>query len=259
MPKTCLSLLCALALLLGMTACGSRSAERQSDAAQPTVEERTPAGSVDELPIPRGEDTTEAENLEDAAKLEEDAKPEEDAAADVPEKPSEAVQETPQPANPETPQPANPETPQPSDSGSEAVSGLDAQIAAIRTQYQDIVFDTNLEVRTFGDAATVYLRDGEIVSVAAYYMEDPDAISPKSWTEHYYFNGSSGAPFFAFIERTGYDGWSELRLYFDGRTLLRWIEDDGTPHDNDQSSDYADYYYEEGCLAYANALAALSQ
>ena len=136
---------------------------------------------------------------------------------------------------------------------------FDAQIAAIRTQYQDIVFDTNLEVRTFGDAATVYLRDGEIVSVAAYYMEDPDATSPKSWTEHYYFNGSSGAPFFAFIERTGYDGWSELRLYFDGRTLLRWIEDDGTPHDNDQNSDYADYYYEEGCLAYANALAALSQ
>ena len=45
MPKKYLSLLCALALLLGMTACGSRSAERQSDAAQPTVEERTPADS----------------------------------------------------------------------------------------------------------------------------------------------------------------------------------------------------------------------
>ena len=51
---------------------------------------------------------------------------------------------------------------------------------------------------------------------------------------------------------------SVLRLYFDGRTLLCWIEDDGAPHDNDGSSDYADYYYEEGCLAYANATTALS-
>ena len=51
---------------------------------------------------------------------------------------------------------------------------------------------------------------------------------------------------------------SVLRLYFDGRTLLRWIEDDGAPHDNDGSSDYADYYYEEGCLAYANATTSLS-
>ena len=70
--------------------------------------------------------------------------------------------------------------------------------------------------------------------------------------------GDGGAPFFVFVEREGYDGWRELRLYFDGRTLLRWIEDDGAPHDNDGSSDYADYYYEEGCLAYANATTALS-
>lgn len=70
--------------------------------------------------------------------------------------------------------------------------------------------------------------------------------------------GDGGAPFFVFVEREGYDGWRELRLYFDGRTLLRWIEDDAAPHDNDGSSDYADYYYEEGCLAYANATTALS-
>lgn len=69
---------------------------------------------------------------------------------------------------------------------------------------------------------------------------------------------AAAAPFFVFVEREGYDGWRELRLYFDGRTLLCWIEDDGAPHDNDGSSDYADYYYEEGCLAYANATTALS-
>jgi hypothetical protein len=85
-----------------------------------------------------------------------------------------------------------------------------------------------------------------------------DAVTPKSWTEHYHFSGDGGAPFFVFVEREGYDGWRELRLYFDGRTLLCWIEDDGAPHDNDRSSDYADYYYEEGCLAYANATTALS-
>lgn len=166
-----------------------------------------------------------------------------------------------QPQEPEEASPAEPETAQPAVTKPprEAASDdLDAKIEAIRAQYKSIVFDVNLEARTFGDAATVYLRNGGIVSVASYHMEDPDAVTPKSWTEHYHFSGGAGAPFFVFVEREGYDGWRELRLYFDGRTLLRWIEDDGAPHDNDGSSDYADYYYEEGCLAYANATTALS-
>ena len=86
-----------------------------------------------------------------------------------------------------------------------ASDDLDAKIEAIQAQYQSIVFDVNLEARTFGDAATVYLRNGGIVSVASYHMEDPDAVTPKSRTEHYHFSGGAGAPFFVFVEREGYD------------------------------------------------------
>ena len=73
-----------------------------------------------------------------------------------------------------------------------------------------------------GERLRYYNEDGQIMKVLVY----PTLSSDNVYEEYYYWNG---ALFFAYIWT---DNESELYYYRDGM-LIRWIDEDGTCHDND--------------------------
>lgn len=73
-----------------------------------------------------------------------------------------------------------------------------------------------------GERLRYYNEDGQIMKVLVY----PALSSDNVYEEYYYWNG---ALFFAYIWK---DNESELYYYRDGM-LIRWIDEDGTCHDND--------------------------
>ena len=73
-----------------------------------------------------------------------------------------------------------------------------------------------------GERLRYYNKDGQIMKVLVY----PSLSSDGVYEEYYYWNG---ALFFAYIWK---DDESELYYYRDGM-LIRWIDTDGTCHDNE--------------------------
>lgn len=73
-----------------------------------------------------------------------------------------------------------------------------------------------------GERLRYYNEDGQIMKVLVY----PALSSDNVYEEYYYWNG---ALFFAYVWK---DNESELYYYRDGM-LIRWIDEDGTCHDND--------------------------
>ena len=118
------------------------------------------------------------------------------------------------------------------------VMDQEAKIQQIRAWYQNIVLDANLERRTYGDAADVYLQKGTIVSITEYHQLNDD-FEPAMETVHYYYH--NGVPFFVFIE---YDHceYEEVRLYFDNGQLIRWKIDGNDPKDNIPNAEWQSYY-----------------
>lgn len=165
------------------------------------------------------------------------------------------VSPTPVSPTPVSPTPVTPQPQQPTAVTPTQPTGTDvaAQVEQIRAWYQAIVFDTNLEAHTFGDAATVYLQNGQIVSVAE-YQQIRDAVNPATVTIHYYYR--NGVPFFVFFEYENYSEYDEVRLYFADGQLIRWIIDQNAPNDN-VPNDMWQAYYGAANTVYRNAQEAL--
>lgn len=146
----------------------------------------------------------------------------------------------PEPQAPElgTPEPEPPIADPPAQPIQPTTVDVEAEVAQIRNWYQAIVSDPNLEAEHFGDAATVYLQNGQVVSVAEYRQLN-DAVDPATVTVHFYYR--NGEPFFVFME---YDNaqYDEVRLYFAGGELIRWIIDKNAPYDNVPNAEWQGYY-----------------
>lgn len=212
-----LALVLSLALLAG---CGSN---------RPTA--NTPI-----LPLPKEETPVTTAPQQTIPVLPESTQPEIPAeTAPMPEATTEAVTEPP------TTAPTVKPTPAPADDHS-------AQIEQIRTWYRQIVSDSALNAETFGDAATVYWKDGQIFCVAEYHQLN-DAVDPAFAEIRYYYHNDT--PFFVFIQyqNTQYD---EVRLYFAGGQLIRWIIDQNAPQDNVPNDEW-ESYYEKATEALKNA------
>lgn len=150
----------------------------------------------------------------------------------------------PEPTDPEIeqptpiqPDPVPPQDPQPPTAPAQPVD-VEAAVTQIRAWYQSIVSDTNLETHHFGDAATVYLQNGQIASVAEYRQLN-DAVDPAMATVHFYYHNSE--PFFVFIQYSNAQ-YDEVRLYFADGELIRWIIDQNAPNDNIPNPEWQDYY-----------------
>lgn len=122
-----------------------------------------------------------------------------------------------------------------------------AQIAQIRQWYGEIVESTDLEVTHYGASATVYRKNGKIVAITEYRQLNTDD-DPSMETVHFYYH--DGKPFFVFIEyyKARYE---EVRLYFAGGELIRWILDKASPMDNIHSATW-EVYYTDAVNAYNN-------
>lgn len=148
----------------------------------------------------------------------------------------------PEPSTPENPQTDPPATvsdpPQLPQETAPDPSDISSQIEQIREWYRAIVSDPTLETVTISDAATVYLKGYDIVSIAEYRQLD-DSADPAFATIHYYYHYD--IPFFIFIEyeNTQYD---EVRLYFNNGELIRWIIDQNAPQDNVPDAQWQQYY-----------------
>lgn len=112
------------------------------------------------------------------------------------------------------------------------------KIEQIRSWYREIVTDADLDGKTYGDAATVYRKDGQIVSIAEYRLLS-DSPESSSTTVHFYYRNED--PFFVFIQFENAEQ-DEVRLYFDRGELIRWVIDQDTPHDNQPNAQWQDYY-----------------
>lgn len=126
------------------------------------------------------------------------------------------------------------------------------QIAQIRTWYQAIVYDPDLESVTFADAATVYLKDGQAVKITEYRQLN-DAVDPAASTVHFYYHND--IPFFVLIEYDNFQ-YDEIRLYFANGELIRWIIDKNSPQDNVPNEEWQSYY-DQAITALQNAYSVL--
>ncbi|MBQ1281096.1 MAG: hypothetical protein IIY16_02490 [Oscillospiraceae bacterium] len=232
-----IAILLVIALLAACCA-GCAKAPEQTEAPETEKVDRAEAAAEAEAPeeereVLVAETPEEAEaETEFEVVLGSQTEPAEEAEPDAP-----APEEPPEPDAPEAA--ATPAEPSESDSdlyiNEFTVEDL---VLDIRAWYQDIVFDTTLTAEQFGDAATVFLRDGEVVSIAEYDQLNDDA-APAMQTVNYYYR--DGEPFFVFIT---YQNWEleEVRLYFYEGNLIRWIEDDNLPNDNVPHAEWQAYY-----------------
>ncbi len=106
------------------------------------------------------------------------------------------------------------------------------KIAEIRTMYyntQDII--GNCRVETQSNGVKRYYNGNDLVRV------DMPPRDGMNYTRNYYYN--NGKMYFAFC----FNAYYQHRMYFDGETLIRWINPDKVEFDN--ARDNADFIYWE--------------
>lgn len=200
----------------------------------------------------KDEDSSEI-SASDASVME--SEPESETDSVPPEEITDAASDEDAPDVLENPVPFAETLPEPVDESTAPSVGefhVDSIVQEIRQWYQDIVLDTTLVRHDFTTAATVYTRDGEIVTITEYHQLNDD-MNTAMETIHFYYR--DGEPFFVLVKGENI-GFGELRLYFHEGKLIRWIMDNNLPVDLTENAAYQGYY-DDAVTAFKNAQQAL--
>ncbi len=111
------------------------------------------------------------------------------------------------------------ETPQKSDSVEEFIAKY------TRPMYNYINSNIDSFSKSTSGNATVWSDNNGIVK-----KEYPNGADGYEMARQYYYDSNNGNMIFAFF----FDGSNEQRLYFDGNSLIRYIDNSGTVYDNPQ-------------------------